>query len=139
MYVCMYVPPCGWGRATYLVRLKLLKLVWILCVELRTSNDGTYQACSPAEALHPSQGRSSNCAHRTCNTCVWFIASWNVRTLLDVEGSVETARQSCDVSVAWGSPVHEVVQEQRRIGSAQMCTVQARELVESAPCATCCP
>ena len=56
---------------------------------------GTYQACSPAEALHPSQGRSSNCAHRTCNTCVWFIASWNVRTLLDVEGSVETARQSC--------------------------------------------
>ena len=53
----------------------------------------TYQACSPAEALHPSQGRSSNCAHRTSSMCVWFIASWDVRTLLDVEGSVETARQ----------------------------------------------
>ena len=31
--------------------------------------------------------------------------------------------------------VHEVVQEQRGIGFAQMCTVYARELVESAPCA----
>ena len=46
--------------------------------------------------------------------------------------------EACE-RAAWGSPVHtvyEVVQEQRRIG---MCTVYARELVESAPCTTCCP
>lgn len=30
---------------------------------------------------------------------VWYLASWNVRTLLDVEGSIQTARQGREVSV----------------------------------------
>ena len=32
---------------------------------------------------------------------MWFLymASWHVRTLVDVEGTIETARQSCDMSV----------------------------------------
>ena len=27
------------------------------------------------------------------HTSIWYFASWNVRTLLDVEGSIETAKQ----------------------------------------------
>ena len=46
--------------------------------------------------------------HIERNTCV---ASWNVRTLLDVEGSVETARQSCDVSVVDERKIDKVVGE----------------------------
>ena len=30
---------------------------------------------------------------------VWYMASWNVRTLVNIEGSVETARHGGDVSV----------------------------------------
>ena len=58
---------------------------------------GSCQDCSPAEALHPSQGRPSLGAHRASQK--WYVASWNVRTLLDVESSIETARGFGDVSV----------------------------------------
>ena len=60
------------------------------------------QVCSPAEALHTSQGERSSCALRASRvgrSSVWVLASWNVRSLLDVEGSVETARQANDLHV----------------------------------------
>ena len=58
------------------------------------------QECSPAEALHTSQGERSFRAHRASRvqrSSVWVLASWNVRTLLDVEGPIETARQRDDM------------------------------------------
>ena len=53
------------------------------------------QDCSPAEVLHPSQGELSFSAlqakQKYLFSC-WYFASWNVRSLLDVEGSVDTAK-----------------------------------------------
>ena len=74
----------------------------------------SYQECSPAEALHTSQGGRSFGAHRTGqvhNSDVWFLASWNVRTLLDVEGPVDTARQGDDVHVEDERKIDQVVDE----------------------------
>ena len=51
-----------------------------------------YQGCSPAEVLHPSQGETSSSALRASqkhHLAIWYFASWNVRTLLDVEGSID--------------------------------------------------
>ena len=39
------------------------------------------------------------------------MATWNARTLLDVDGSIETARQGCDVSVADERKIDQVVSE----------------------------
>ena len=75
---------------------------------------GSYQSCSPAEALHSSQGEPSNSAHRTRQmrgVLVWHMASWNVRTLVDVEGSIETARQNCDANVVDERKIDQVVSE----------------------------
>ena len=60
------------------------------------------QGCSPAEDLQTSQGETSTNARRTSRTrdsSVWHMVTWNVRTLVDTEGSIETARQRCDESV----------------------------------------
>ena len=54
-------------------------------------------ACAPAENLQPSRGKSrSRNAHRARlkRFPVWHLGSWNVRSLVDCEGPVETARQS---------------------------------------------
>ena len=51
----------------------------------------------PCRGMHPSQGEPSLGAHRASQK--WYVASWNVRTLLDVEGLIETARGFGDVSV----------------------------------------
>ena len=56
----------------------------------------TSQECSPAKALHTSQDERPFRAHgakRVQATSVLFLATWNVRTLLDVDGPMETARQ----------------------------------------------
>ena len=75
---------------------------------------GSRQDCSPAEALHPSQGEPSLGAHRASQK--WYVASWNVRTLLDVEGSIETARGFSDVSVVDERKVDQVLSELDRYG-----------------------
>ena len=51
---------------------------------------GSCQGRSPAEALRPSQGEPSLGPHRASQK--WYVASWNARTLLDVEGLFEAAR-----------------------------------------------
>ena len=45
-----------------------------------------------------------------------YVASWNVRTLLDVEGSIETARGFGDGSVVGKSKVGQVLSELDRYG-----------------------
>ena len=63
---------------------------------------GSSQDCPPAEALHPSQGGPSLGALRASKMrgfSLWYVASWNVKTLVDVEGSIETVRHGCHVSV----------------------------------------
>ncbi len=53
---------------------------------------------TPAEDLHTSQVRPS-CAQRARKTKItWRFGTWNVRSLLDAEGPVETARRGID---AW--------------------------------------
>ena len=72
------------------------------------------QECSPAEALHTSQDERSFGAHRASRvqrSSVWTLASWNVRTLLDVEGPIETARQGDDMQVVDEWKIDQVVDE----------------------------
>ncbi len=74
---------------------------------------------SPAEVLHPSQDDISQGAYRTGQgkSGVWFLASWNVRTLLDVDGPIETARQQNDderVYVVDERKIDQVVAELRK-------------------------
>ena len=77
------------------------------------------QECSPAEALHTSQGGRSFGACRAGqvqNSDVWVLASWNMRTLLDVEGPIETARQSDGIHVVDERKIDQVVDELGRHG-----------------------
>ena len=53
------------------------------------------QECPPADALHPFKGEPSLGAHRASQK--WYVASWNVRTLLDVEGLIKLAKATCVV------------------------------------------
>ena len=50
-----------------------------------------HQACIPAEALQTSQGR--NFAHRAS---LLKLGTWNVRSMVDTEGSIEVASQRTD-------------------------------------------
>ena len=116
------VPPCGdpwaallkcWLNLTIfsVLDLHVLSTGYRLIVSLISC-----QGCTPAAVLYPSQGRSSSCAHRAgLLNSVWYMASWNVRTLLDMEGSVETAKQSYDTGlVADERKIDQVVDELKR-------------------------
>ena len=62
----------------------------------------SYHECFPAEALYTSLGERSfhvHSASQVQRSSVWVLA-WNVRTLLDVEGPIKTARQRDDMQVA---------------------------------------
>ena len=59
----------------------------------------TYQACSPAEDLQPSQGRNKQHqqkhAHRARKTNLFLkVGTWNVCSMVDTEGSIEVASQT---------------------------------------------
>ena len=73
------------------------------------------QARTPAEA---SQGESSYIAHRASKmrgSSVWVLASWNVRTLLDIHCSIETARKGVgDAEVVDERKIDQVVGELNR-------------------------
>ena len=70
-------------------------------------------ACTAAEALQASQ--LSSFAHRTklsrvrCSSM--FVATWNVRSLLESEGPVETARQISEVQLAEDRKINLVIRE----------------------------
>ena len=76
------------------------------------------QARTPAEDLQSSQGESSHFAHRASKmrgSSVWVLASWNVRTLLDIDGSIETARNGVgDAEVVDERKIDQVVGELNR-------------------------
>ena len=48
----------------------------------------------PCKGMHLSRGEPPLGAHRASQK--WYLASWNVRTLLEVEGLIETAREFGD-------------------------------------------
>ena len=71
----------------------------------------SHNISAPVEDLHTSQGCTS-CAHRAKKKgWSWRFASWNVHSMLDVEGSVETARQGRDTAHAQERKVDLVVRE----------------------------
>ena len=76
------------------------------------------QAHTPAEDLQFSQGVSSYFAHRANKmrgSSVWVLASWNVRTLLDIDGSIDTARKGVgDAEVVDERKIYQVVEELNR-------------------------
>ena len=77
------------------------------------SSPRAHQASLLAEDLRPSQAQS-HCAHRARGKPHWWFATWNVRSMLDTEGSVETARQRQNTHHAEDRKVDLVVRELER-------------------------
>ena len=77
-------------------------------------------ACTAAEALQTSQ--PSSFAHRAklsrahCSRSCLYAATWNIRSLLDTEGPIETARQRSEEKGAEDRRVDLVVRELDRYG-----------------------
>ncbi len=89
------------------------------------------QIRTPAEDLQSSQGVTScMTAHSTSrmqSSPVWVLASWNVLTLLDVDGRIETAMKGVDEEATQPAErcgeVHllqQMVWQSWRISSPQM-------------------
>ena len=75
---------------------------------------GSCQVCSPQMGLQPTESEPPFTAHRTRHkrkAAVWSLASWNVRSLVDVEGPVQTARQRKEVTNAEERRIDQVVSE----------------------------
>ena len=74
---------------------------------------GTHQAHSPTEELHTSQGRNTF-VQRARKEEVWKLGTWNVRSIVDREGTIEVASQDEE----WGEDrkVNLVVRELARHG-----------------------
>ena len=87
----------------------------VLEVEFRVSADGITHFLArmfSRRGFAPLSGRGSQCAHRASHlrrSGTWFLASWNVRTLLDVDGPIETARQRVDLEVVDERKIDQVV------------------------------
>ena len=69
----------------------------------------SHPTSTPAEDLQTSRARSNHAFKAKRSNMTWKLGSWNVRSLLDVEGSVETARQSAKVA----NSVREETEENR--------------------------
>ena len=73
-------------------------------------------ACAPVEKLRNSQ--ELQIVHRMKvkkrQQSVWFFATWNVRSLVDIKGSVETARQSTETHQAEDRRIDQVIRELKR-------------------------
>ena len=80
-------------------------------------------ASPPAEDLNTSQVRSTRAHRARSRKYAWQLAAWNVRTLLDSEGSVRTARQGRDAGQAEDRRVDLVVRELKRY-SVKVVTLQ---------------
>ena len=73
-------------------------------------------ACPPAEDLHTSQGDISNNAHRRAKQRrkAWYFGTWNVRSLVDSEGTVETAKLSSEKNESEYRRIDLVIRELNR-------------------------
>ena len=71
------------------------------------------QAYSPPEGLQPPEDEPSSCALSTKRKqkCVWNLASWNIRSLVDVEGSIHGARQRSECVDPEDRRVDQVIRE----------------------------
>ena len=70
------------------------------------------QVSSSTEDLHVSDEETPPCACRAKRKhkfSVWYLATWNVRSVLDVEGSVETARQGSEAATSEDRRIDQVV------------------------------
>ena len=78
---------------------------------------GSCQVCSPQIGLQPTESEPSFTALRTRHKrkmAVWSLATWNVRSLVDVEGPVQTARQRKEVANAEERRIDQAVSELNR-------------------------
>jgi len=68
---------------------------------------------SPAENLHTSQGLNTNALKTTLpqKLNVWNLASWSVRTLLNVDGPIETAICYDDLTVMDEMKIDQIINE----------------------------
>ena len=76
------------------------------------------RVCSPTEDLHTSWEEPS-IAHRTkqkSKSSLWYLASWNVRSLIDKEGSFRTANDKCERQISDERRIDQVVNELGRYG-----------------------
>lgn len=75
-------------------------------------------ACSPVENLHTSQGGTPSNAHRRAKQrCkAWYYGMWNVRSLVDNEGTVETARVSSEKSESEDRRIDLVIEQVQHQG-----------------------
>ena len=75
----------------------------------------THPAGPPAEVSHTSRAPSFIArSSKRRQYLAWNLATWNVRSVLDVEGSVETARQGREVSYSEDRKIDRVVGEMQR-------------------------
>ena len=93
-----------WWERIETIKLKAISLLHSVVVHVCINCVGGGLAFIKAisvSALQPSEDDQLS-AQRTKlkRSSVWYLASWNVRNLLDTTGSIETARQRCDLSDA---------------------------------------
>jgi len=77
----------------------------------------TNQACIPAEDLHTSQGSLLHCsAHRARGKRFgsWRLATWNIRSMVDMKGSVDIASCRQDRKCGEQRKVDVVVKQIKR-------------------------
>ena len=73
--------------------------------------------CSPVEGLHASQVVTTKHAHRRAklgSSKAWYFRTWNVRSLVDNEGTVETARVGSEMSESEDRRIDLVIRELKR-------------------------
>ena len=78
---------------------------------------GSCQVCSPQMGLQPTESELSFTALRVRHKrkmAAWSLATWNVRSLVDGEGSVQTARQRKEEANAEKRRIDQVVSELNR-------------------------
>ena len=78
------------------------------------ASPGSSLAHQPMENLQHSQRNTKTAQRARRKGSTWFLGSWNVRSLLDYEGPVETARQYAETGQYDGHTIDQVVIELER-------------------------
>lgn len=89
---------------------------------------GSSLAHPPAEDLQPSRVKKSKAAQRAkSKSSTWFLGSWNVRSLLDCDGSVETARQRSEAGAGLSVDIRKIDQVIRELERYQISVAALQE------------
>ena len=78
------------------------------------ASPGDSLACQSTENLQHSRINTKSAQRAKLKSSTWFLGSWNVRSLLDCEGPVETARQCSEASQFDDRRIDQVVNELER-------------------------